>query len=289
MLIYERKYQKRKLVSKFSVILFFLSIVSLLIPLFVIVGHVLIKGASSLSFNFLFNSYNAADPHSSGIFHAIIGTMYIVGIGGLFAIPVGIVCGIYLSEFKNEKLSQNLKIVLNMLAGVPSIIVGIFAYLLLVVPLKSFSALAGAFSLSIIIIPIVAKTTEEILKTIPRTVREAAMGLGLTKTQVIFKIIIKGHISALATGALIAVSRAGGETAPLLFTAFGNLYLSTDIMGPMSSLPVQIYNFATSPYTEWQNQAWAGAFVLMMIVLLINILSRVVVRILEGANIKFLK
>lgn len=247
---------------------------AVLIPLFMIIQFVLVQGASSLSWSFFTELPKPVGETGGGMRHAILGTIYIVGLGALIAIPIGVTCGIYLSEFSKSKLSKTLKMTVDLMSGIPSIVIGIFAYLVVVVPLKSFSALAGGISLSIIMLPIIIKTSEEILKLVPNHIREAGLALGLPRWKVILFIILKGSISNLLTGMILAISRAAGETAPLLFTAFGNMYFSYSMNEPMASLPVQIYTYAISPYKDWQRQAWAGAFVLMVLILTMNLFAR---------------
>ena len=246
-------------------------------PLFMIFMYLFKMGASSLSWDFFTQTPKPVGQTGGGMVHAISGTFILVSLGGLIAIPLGISAGVYLSEFGESKLAGFLRQTTDLLTGVPSIVIGIFAYLLIVVPLKSFSALAGGFALSLIILPIVIRSTEEILKLVPLHIREAGLALGLPRWKVIYYIIIKGNASALLTGVILAISRAAGETAPLLFTAFGSLYLSGKLTGPMASLPVQIYNYAISPFDDWRRQAWAGAFVLICIVLGLNLIAKAII------------
>lgn len=253
--------------------LIFSSIV-VIIPLFMVFFFLLQKGGSSLSLDFFLNNPKPVGEVGGGMKHAILGSFYMVGLGSLIAVPLGLLCGIYLSEYGKGKIAASLRFTIDLLTGVPSIVVGIFAYLIFVVSMKSFSAIAGAFALSIIILPIVTRTTEEILKLIPKHIKEAGLALGLPRWKVILFIVVKGSRSSLMTGIILAISRAAGETAPLLFTAFGSMYLSYSPTEPMSSLPVQIYNYAISPYDDWQRQAWAGAFTLIIIVLGLNIFAR---------------
>lgn len=264
----------RKFKNVLFLILTLVSALVVLIPLFMIIQFVLVQGASSLSWSFFTELPKPVGETGGGMKHAILGTMYIVLLGAAIAIPVGVTCGIYLSEFSKSKLSKALKMTVDLMSGIPSIVIGIFAYLTVVVPLKSFSALAGGIALSIIMLPIIIKTSEEILKLVPNHIREAGLALGLPRWKVILFIILKGSISNLLTGMILAISRAAGETAPLLFTAFGNMYLSYNMNEPMASLPVQIYTYAISPYKDWQRQAWAGAFVLMVLILTMNLFAR---------------
>lgn len=267
-----------RIYRKFKNIMFLLltlaSALAVLIPLFMIIQFVLVQGASSLSLDFFTQLPKPVGEEGGGMKHAILGTIYIVLLGAAISIPIGVTCGVYLSEFRKSKLSKTLKMTVDLMSGIPSIVIGIFAYLTVVVPLKSFSAFAGAIALSIIMLPIIIKTSEEILKLVPDHIREAGLALGLPRWKVILFIILKGSVSNLLTGMILAISRAAGETAPLLFTAFGNMYLSYQINEPMASLPVQIYTYAISPYKDWQRQAWAGAFVLMVLILTMNLFAR---------------
>ncbi len=256
--------------------LILLSAALVLIPLFLVLKFVFVQGWSSLSLSFFTEIPKPVGEVGGGMKHAILGTIYIVLLGALIAVPLGVTCGIYLSEFGKSKLSKTLKLTVDLMSGIPSIVIGIFAYLMVVVPLKSFSALAGGVALSIIMLPIIIKTSEEILKLVPTHIREAGLALGLPRWKVILFIILKGSVSNLLTGIILAISRAAGETAPLLFTAFGNMYLSYEINKPMATLPVQIYTYAISPFKDWQRQAWAGAFVLMVLILTLNLFARYV-------------
>jgi phosphate transport system permease protein len=264
----------RKFKNIFFLLLTLSSAIAVLIPLFLIIQFVLVQGAQSLSWSFFTELPKPVGEVGGGMKHAILGTIYIVLLGAAIAIPIGVTCGIYLSEFSKSKLSKTLKMSVDLMSGIPSIVIGIFAYLMVVVPLKSFSALAGGIALSIIMLPIIIKTSEEILKLVPNHIREAGLALGLPRWKVILFIVLKGSISNLLTGMILAISRAAGETAPLLFTAFGNMYLSYNMKEPMASLPVQIYTYAISPYKDWQRQAWAGAFVLMILILTMNLFAR---------------
>ncbi|MDD4974932.1 MAG: phosphate ABC transporter permease PstA [Bacteriovorax sp.] len=266
----------RAIKNRLFTILIVLSAVAVLVPLFMVIRYVFVQGASSLNLSFFTELPKPVGEIGGGMKHAILGTIYIVLLGALIAVPIGVTCGIYLNEFRKSKLSKTLRLTVDLMSGIPSIVIGIFAYLMVVVPLKSFSALAGGVALSIIMLPIIIKTSEEILKLVPDHIREAGLALGLPRWKVILFIILKGSISNLLTGIILAISRAAGETAPLLFTAFGNMYLSFNMKEPMATLPVQIYTYAISPFKDWQRQAWAGAFVLMILILSMNIFARYV-------------
>lgn len=255
----------------------FLCSVLVLTPLILILKFVITEGYSSLSVDFFTEVPKPVGELGGGMKHAILGTIYMVLLGSLFAIPLGIGCGVYLAEFRKSKLSRFLRVCVDLMTGVPSIVIGIFAYLLIVVPLKSFSALAGGFALALIILPVVIKTSEEIFKLVPNHMREAGLALGLPRWKVIVHVVVKGSFSNLITGMILAISRSAGETAPLLFTAFGSMYVSYSVNEPMASLPVQIYTYAISPFKDWHKQAWAGAFVLVVIVLGLNLFARTIV------------
>lgn len=266
----------RKIKNTLFLTLVILSALVVLVPLFLVLKFVFMQGWSSLNLSFFTEIPKPVGETGGGMKHAILGTIYIVLLGACIAVPIGVTCGIYLSEFAKSKLSKTLKLTVDLMSGIPSIVIGIFAYLMVVVPLKSFSALAGGVALSIIMLPIIVKTSEEILKLVPTHIREAGLALGLPRWKVILFIILKGSVSNLLTGIILAISRAAGETAPLLFTAFGNMYLSFEINKPMATLPVQIYTYAISPFKDWQRQAWAGAFVLMVLILTLNLFARYV-------------
>ena len=266
----------RAIKNRLFTLIIVLSAMLVLVPLFMIIQFVFAQGASSLNLSFFTELPKPVGEIGGGMKHAIFGTIYIVLLGALIAVPIGVTCGIYLSEFNKSKLSKTLKITVDLMSGIPSIVIGIFAYLMVVVPLKSFSALAGGVALSIIMLPIIIKTSEEILKLVPSHIREAGLALGLPRWKVILFIILKGSFSNLLTGIILAISRASGETAPLLFTAFGNMYLNFNMKEPMATLPVQIYTYAISPFKDWQRQAWAGAFVLMVLILSMNLFARFV-------------
>ncbi|MBF0206712.1 MAG: phosphate ABC transporter permease PstA [Oligoflexia bacterium] len=246
------------------------------IPLFLILKHTFTMGWNELSIDFIFNTPKPVGEYGGGMSHAIIGSLIIISLAVVVSIPAGIITGTFLSEFPKSKVSSILRTFIGILSGTPSIVIGIFAYVIMVVPLKSFSAWAGSLALSLVILPIVTRSTEEVLKLVPITIREAGLALGFTRIKIFYYLLIKGNRRALSTGVILAISRSMGETAPLLFTAFGNVYLSYKLSGPMATLPVQIFNYASSPHLEWQRQAWTGAMVLIMIIFSINVLSKLI-------------
>ena len=216
---------------------------------------------------------------NGGLLNAIVGTVIQVSIGTLIGTPVGILVGTYLAEYaRGSRLGNAVRFVSDILLSAPSILVGLFVYQVLVLPFGHFSGLAGAAALAIIIIPIVVRTTEDMLQLIPDTLREAVMGLGAPKWKMITLVCYRSVISGLITGVLLGIARIAGETAPLLFTSLGNLTWSTSLTQAMSSLPVTIYAYAGSPYEDWIGLAWTGALIITMSVLLLNIIARVVLR-----------
>lgn len=265
----------RKLKNATMLFLLVLAGIMITLPLLFIFFYVLKNGMQALTWEFLTEMPKPIGESGGGMLHAIVGTVYILLIGGSIGVFWGLGAGIYLSEYGRGNFASLLRFSTDLLSGTPSIVVGLVAYALLVIPLKGFSALAGGVSLAIIILPTIIRTTEEVLKLVPKDIREAGLALGLPRYKVILKIVVFGSRSGLLTGILLGLGRAAGETAPLLFTAFGNMYLSFDLMQPMAALPLQIYNYAISPFEEWQQQAWAGAFLLMLLVLIFNLLAKI--------------
>lgn len=268
------KFKIRKINNLIFIVLVFVFTILTFVPLVLIMKHIFTMGIRSFTWDFIFNSARPIGELGGGMAHATIGSVIVISLAALASIPIGIILGTYLAEFPASKLINPLRASIDILAGTPSIVIGIFAYVLLVVPWNSFSAIAGSAALSLIIIPIITRSTEEILKLMPVSIREAGIALGLNKMQVIWNILIKCNRQALLTGIILGISRATGETAPLLFTAFGNNYLSYKLTAPIATLPVQIFNYASSPYEEWQQQAWSGAIMLILMVFMLNLFSR---------------
>src|SRR6185503_3319975 len=212
---------------------------------------------------------------------AIVGTLMLVGIGAAFAVPVGIISGVYIAEFPATKLATMARFAADTLNGVPSIVVGVFVYGIAVMPFQQFSAIAGGIALGIMMIPIITRTTEELLKLVPVSLREGALALGATRGWTTMSVVLPAAAPGIITGIVLALARIAGETAPLLFTAFNNRFFSTRLDQPISSLTVQVFTYAISPYQEWHRQAWAGALVLVGLVLLCSVLARYATRRLE--------
>ena len=213
-----------------------------------------------------------------GISNALLGSLIIVGVAAIIAIPIGMLAGIYLSENAQTRLAYWSGLCVDILQGVPSIVVGIVVYFWVVKPLGTFSALSGSIALSIMMLPIVIRSTEQTLKLLPESLKEAALSLGVPYHRVILKVIVPCGFTGILSGIMLSVARIAGETAPLLFTAFGNPYLSASITKPMQSLPLLIFNYATSPYDDWHNLAWGASFILLMWVLLLNIITKLITK-----------
>lgn len=241
--------------------------------LLVILAYIAWQGIGALNLRFLVDSPRPVGE-GGGIGNAIVGSIVLLLLSSVFGMPLGIAIGVYLSEFGRGWFASLVRFVVDTLTGIPSIVTGVFVYAIIVVPLKHFSALAGGVALAMIMIPIVARTTEEMIKLVPHNLREGALALGAPQWRVTLGIVIPAAASGIVTGAMLAVARVSGETAPLLFTAFGSRFFSYQLDQPIASLTVQIYNYAISPYDEWHAQAWAATLVLMTIILGINMTVR---------------
>jgi phosphate transport system permease protein len=255
------------------------------LPLLLILLHLVKKGASSLSLDFFTHMPQPVGEAGGGMANAIVGTLVLIGIASLIGLPIGIGAGLYLAEKRSTKLAHTVRFLSDVLNGLPSIVVGIFAWEFLVKPIGHFSALAGGIALGTMMIPLVTRTTEEMLKVVPNSLREAALALGYQRWRTSLSIVLRTALAGIATGALVAVARIAGETAPLLFTAFGNQFWSISPSQPIAALPLQIFTYAVSPYDEWHRLAWAGALVLIGMVLIISILARLVTRSRFGAPV----
>lgn len=249
-----------------------------LIPLFSVLYYVVVRGIGGINLDFFTELPKPVGETGGGMGNALVGTLKLVGLAGLFGIPPGILAGIYLAEFGSSKFGKVVRFAADVMSGVPSITVGIFVYSLVVVTTKQFSALAGGIALAILMLPMVTRTTEELLKLVPESLREAALGLGVPKWRATLRVMLRTALPGIAVGVMLSVARVAGETAPLLFTAFNNRFWSKGVMEQEASLPVNIYTNAVSPYEDWHRQAWAAALVLLMTVLILNITARFLVR-----------
>jgi len=249
-----------------------------ILPLAAILAMLVVRGAGALDWNFFVHSSVPLGETGGGFAHAIVGTLIIVGVACAVGVPVGVGAGIYLAEFGGGRLGWLVRFVADTLNGIPSIVIGIFAWTWIVRPSGKFSAFAGSMALACILVPIVARTTEEMVRLVPNSLREAALALGYPRWRTSLTVVARSAGAGIITGALVAVARVAGETAPLLFTALGNQFFSTRLFGAMAALPLQVYVFAIGPYEEWHRQAWAGALVLILLVLVLGIVARVVAR-----------
>ena len=273
-----RTARSRHAVSGMMIALTYLAAVLATLPLLLILVHLISEGASSLSLSFFTNMPKPVGEAGGGMANAIVGTLVLIGTASLIGLPIGIGAGLYLAEKKTTRLASAVRFLSDVLNGLPSIVIGIFAWGFLVRPIGHFSALAGAVALGAMMIPLVTRTTEEMLGVVPSSLREAALALGYPRWRTSISIVLRTVLAGIATGALVAVARIAGETAPLLFTAFGNQFWSTGLREPIAALPLQIFTYAISPYDSWHQQAWAGALVLIAIVLIISIAARFATR-----------
>jgi len=259
-----------------GIIILFAFLITL--PLIIILLYIIKQGAGQVNWHFLTHVPAPVGEAGGGIINALAGSFIMVVIASVVAIPVGMLAGIYLSENPRTKLAYYSGLCVDILQGVPSIVVGIVVYFWLVKPLGTFSALSGSAALAIMMLPIVIRSTEQTLKLLPDSLKEAALSLGVPYHRVILKVIIPCGFAGILSGIMLSIARVIGETAPLLFTAFGNPYLSGAITKPMESLPHLIFTYATSPYDEWHNLAWGASFILLMFVLILNIVTKVITR-----------
>ena len=262
-------------------VLCFLCAIMVITPLALVLIHIIRLGASSVDWNFLTHLPKPVGETGGGMANAIVGSFILVGLAVLIGVPIGVLGGVYLSEYGSDRLNWSVRFAADILNGTPSIVWGIVVYALVVVPMKSFSAWAGGLALGFMMIPMVIRTTEEMLALVPGGLREGALALGIPKWKSIVYIVLKTGGKGIITGVLLACARVAGETAPLLFTAFGNRFWSFNLSEPIAALPRQIYDYALAPYDDWHRQAWAGALVLILIALAINIGVRILTR---GSN-----
>ena len=269
---------RRKATDRVMKGLFCLCAFLVVLPLFLIFFDLVLKGARELRWTLLTDLPHPVGETGGGIANGIVGTIVITLLTMAWSVPVAVMCGIYLAEYGRGKFASAVRFAADTLTGVPSIIMGIFGYILIVLPMKRFSAWAGAAALSMIFIPVVVRTTEDMLRTVPMTVREAALALGIERWKATLRITVRTAWPGILTGILLAMARIIGETAPLLITTLGNQFWQTRLDQPMASLPLQVFSYAISPYEDWHDKAWAGALVLITMVLAINIGARVLTR-----------
>ena len=269
-----RRHLTSRLMTALVVALAFTAVLALVL----ILGDLIAKGASSIDWAFFTKSPVPAGESGGGVANAIVGTLLIVGLAALIGVPVGVGAGMYLAEYGSGRIGFLVRFVADVLNGTPSIVIGIVAWTFLVKPTGRFSALAGSVALAVLMIPMLARTTEEMVRLVPHSLREAALALGYPRWRTSLKVVARTALGGIVTGCLVGIARVAGETAPLLFTALGNLNFSTDVRHPMQTLSLQIYVYATGPFDDWHRMAWAAALVLMGLVLILALTARWVTR-----------
>jgi phosphate transport system permease protein len=267
----------RRFASNAMVALMVVAVVIAILPLFFILFDLIVKGAGSLSLDFFTKTPAPAGEVGGGVVHAIVGTLIMVGTAALIGLPVGIGAGIYCAEYPASRLTWVTRFVADVLNGTPSIVVGVFAWTWIVATQKHFSASAGSVALAMLMIPMVMRTTEEMIKLVPNSLREAALALGYPRWRTSLAIVARTALPGILTGSLLAIARIAGETAPLLFTALGSQYLVTSLNEPMAALPLIVFTYATGPFEEWHQFAWAAALVLILVVLVLSVGARLAI------------
>lgn len=267
----------RKLVNNFMLVLTIVTTIIVIAPLIWILLYVTQQGLPAINLSFFTQLPTPVGVPGGGIINAIVGSLMTVGLGACIAAPIGIMAAFYAAAHPNTTLGLLIRFGTDVISGVPSIVMGIFAYTIIVLPQRHFSAFSGGVVLSFIMLPIIVRTTEEMLKLVPNTLREASLALGAPEWKTSFSVILPAAFNGVLTGLVLAVARAAGEAAPMLFTSFGNPFMNTDFNQPVSTLPHLIYTYAISPYADWHAKAWAAALVLIVLVLVSNIVARVAV------------
>lgn len=274
---------RRRIVNVLMIGLTCLAAILATLPLIFILGYLVREGASSINVAFFTRMPRPVGQAGGGMANAIVGTLILIGLASVVGLPIGIGGGLYLAEQRGARLANVVRFLSDVLNGLPSIVMGIFAWQFLVRPVGHFSALAGGIALGVMMIPMVARTTEEMVRLVPVSLREAALALGYPRWRTSTTIVLRTALAGIATGVLVSIARIAGETAPLLFTAFGNQFWSVAVDEPVAALPLQIFTYAISPYDEWHKLAWAGALILIALVLIISVAARVATRARFGA------
>ena len=258
------------------------AVIIALVPLAMVLFYVVQQGISSLNLDFFRRMPAPVGETGGGMANAIVGSLMVTGMAALAAVPIGVIAGMYAAEYRGTRLASGVRFAADTLNGVPSIVIGLFAYTVTVLPsFGQFSALAGAFALAVMMLPLVTRTTEELLLLVPSTLREGALALGATRARAVFTVVLPAALPGILTGILLALARVSGETAPLLFTAFNNPFFTTDPRQPVATLTVQVYTYALGPYEDWHRQAWAGALVLVALVFSCSLFARLATARLE--------
>lgn len=271
-------YMWRKSKNALMISLSILSAVLVMLPLLLIFYYALSQGIGAINLDFFTEMPKPVGETGGGMANALAGTGILIALGSVIGLPIGIFGGIYLAEYGSNPFGSAVRFLTDVLSGIPSIVVGVVAYVLVVLPMKRFSALAGGVALGLLTIPTVTRTTEEMIRLVPDSYREAALALGVPRWKTTLRVILPTALKGITTGILLALARAAGETAPLLFTALGNRFWSTAIDQPIASLTVFIFDYARAPFEDWNRQAWAAAFVLILLILILNVVFRVVTR-----------
>jgi len=269
---------RRKVKSGLASTVAFISALLVIAPLGLVFFHLLVNGASSVNWDFFTKLPTPVGAPGGGMVNAIVGSLELLALAGAIGIPVGVLGGVYLGEYGSARVNSMLRFIADVLNGVPSITWGVVVYGLIVLRFKGFSAYAGGLALGLIMIPLIIRTTEEVVLLVPNGYREAALALGVSRWKTIVHVVMKTASKGIITGILLALARVGGETAPLLFTAFGNRFWNHSLSQPIAALPLQIFTYAISPYDDWHRQAWAGALVLVTGIFCVNVLVRILTR-----------
>jgi len=270
--------RRRIIVDKsFKAIIILLSFACIL-PMFFILFFIVRKGIAAVDWTFLTHLPKPVGEIGGGISNAIIGTLLLIVISTILSVPVGVFAGIFLCEYRKGRFAYFVKLAIEILQGIPSIVIGIIAYIWVVLPMGSFSGLSGGVALGLMMLPVIVTSTEETLKLVPDGFREASLALGVSYPRTILKVVIPAGLSGILTGILLSIARVTGETAPLLFTAFGSPFMNFNVLKPLNTLPLMIFNYATSPYPEWHTLAWGASFLLIILVLGLNLFTKVVTR-----------
>ena len=268
----------RRLKSRIMVGVMIAAVVVAVSPLLFIFGTLVVKGATSINYDFFTKTPVPAGETGGGVAHAIVGTLFMVGTACLVGLPLGIGAGLYCAEYPTSRLANVTRFVADVMNGTPSIVVGVFAWTLIVARQKHFSGFAGAAALAVLMIPMVLRTSEEMVKLVPHSLREAALALGYARWRTSLSIVVRTCLPGIVTGCLLATARIAGETAPLLFTALGSQFMSRDLTQPMAALPLTVFTYAGGPYEDWHRIAWATALVLILVVLILSVLARLATR-----------
>jgi phosphate transport system permease protein len=268
----------RRVVNRMMACLTAVAALLVVLPLILILAFLVYQGASAVNLDFFTQLPKPVGEPGGGMANAIVGSLTLVGLASCLGLPLGILGGVYLAESRDRRLPWIIRFLADVLNGVPSIVIGIFAYTIVVLPMRRFSALAGGFALAVIMLPIVLRTTEELVRLVPASLREAALALGIPEWKVMLRVVLPTARAGIITGVMVSVARIAGETAPLLFTAFGNRFWHHGLLQPIAALPLQIFAYAIAPYDDWHRQAWAGALVLIVMIFSASLVARIVTR-----------